>query len=174
MVTAAIIHTEVDKALIRAAEAILRDIDLTLHAAATIMMHHIVLEKRLPFPTDCPYGPITPNELITPNETAIAATERGEMRSFETIDELMAGLNVGDCGESEDVLRDIGITLPDAIAMMMHRIVAEKALPFPIECPYCPITPNETTIAAMLEAERGDLVSFDSMEEFMEWLNADD
>ena len=168
MVTTATIHTEVDEALLSAAEAILHDIDLTLHAAATIMMHRIVLEKRLPFPTDCPYGP------ITPNETAIAATERGELVSYETIDDLMAGLNVGDCGEAEDVLRDIGVTLPDAIAMMMHRIVAEKALPFPIDCPYCPIIPNETTIAAMLEAERGELVSFDSMAEFMEWLDADD
>ena len=122
------------------------------------MMHRIVLEKRLPFPT----------------ETPMAATERGEPASFETLDELMAGLNVDDCGESEAVLRDIGITLPEAVAMMMHRTVAEKTLPFLIDCPYCPITPNETTIAAMLAAERGELVSFDSMEEFMEWLDADD
>ena len=171
MVTTAIIHTEVDKALIRAAEAILHDIDLTLHAAATIMMHLIVLEKRLPFPIDCPYGPITPNETTL---APIAATGRGELVSYETIDDLMAGLNVGDCGEAEDVLRDIGVTLPDAIAMMMHRIVAEKALPFPTDCPYCPIIPNETTIAALAAAERGELVSFDSMAEFMEWLDADD
>ena len=158
MVTAAITHTEVDEAILREAESILRDIDLTLHDAATIMMHRIVLQKRLPFPT----------------ETPIAATARGELVSFEALDELMAGLNAVDCSESEVVLRDIGITLPEAIAMMMRRIVAEKALPFPIECPYCPITPNETTIAAMLAAEQEEPISFDSIEEFMEWLNADD
>ena len=168
MVTAAIIHTEVDEATLREAEAVLRDIGLTLHDAATIMMHRIVLEKRLPFPADCPYG------AVTPNETAIVATERGELASFETLDELMAGLNAVDCSESEAVLRDIGITLPEAIAMMMHRIVAEKALPFPIDCPYCPITPNETTIAAMLAAERGELVSFETIEDLLADLNADD
>ena len=161
MVTVAIIHMEVDEALLREAESILRDIDLTLHDAATIMMHRIVLQKRLPFPNETALAPIV-------------ATERGELASFEALDELMAGLNAVDCSESEAVLRDIGITLPEAIAMMMRRIVAEKALPFPIECPYCPITPNETTIAAMLAAEQEEPISFDSIEEFMEWLNADD
>ena len=171
MVTTAIIHTEVDEALLREAEAVLQDIDITLPDAVTMMMHRIIAKKALPFPMDCPYGPIIPNETTI---AAMLAAERGEFRSFETIEDLMADLNAGECDATEAVLRDIGITLPDAIAMMMHRIVAEKALPFPTDCPYCPIIPNETTIAALAAAERGELVSFDSMAEFMEWLNADD
>ena len=171
MITTAIIHTEVDEALLREAEAVLRDIGITLPDAITMMMHRIIAKKALPFPMDCPYGPITPNETTI---TAMLAAERGEFRSFDTIEDLMADLNAGECDATEAVLRDIGVTLPDAIAMMMHRIVAEKALPFPTDCPYCPIIPNETTIAAMLEAERGELVSFETIEDLMADLNADD
>ena len=39
--------------------------------------------------------------------------------------------------EMEAVLPGIGITLPDAVTMMMHRIVAEKSLPFSTDCSHC-------------------------------------
>ena len=76
--------------------------------------------------------------------------------------------------ETEVVLRGIGITLPEAVAMMMHHIATEKSLPFPLDCPHCPIIPGETTLAAMAEAEQGDLRSFESVAELMDWLDADD
>lgn len=84
--------------------------------------------------------------------------------------------------ETEAVLSDLGVTLPEAVAMLMRHIAAEKTLPFPtdadtdtdFDCPLCPITPGPRTLAAMAEAERGDLVSFDSIEEFMADLYADD
>ena len=82
--------------------------------------------------------------------------------------------------ETEAVLSDLGVTLPEAVAMLMRHIAAEKTLPFPtdadadFDCPLCPITPGPRTLAAMAEAERGGLKSFDSIEEFMADLYADD
>lgn len=38
-------------------------------------------------------------------------------------------------------------------------------------CPLCPIIPNEETIAAMEAAERGELKSFDTIEQLMAHLN---
>ena len=78
--------------------------------------------------------------------------------------------------ETEAVLSDLGVTLPEAVAMLMRHIAAEKTLPFPVDsdCPYCPITPSPETLAAIAEAERGGLKSFDSIEEFMADLDADD
>lgn len=51
---------------------------------------------------------------------------------------------------------------------MMVRIAAEKALPFE------PLVPNEKSIAAMREARRGGLPSFDSISGLMDDLRADD
>ena len=76
--------------------------------------------------------------------------------------------------ETEAVLRDIGITLPDAVAMMMRRIATEKRLPFALDTNQCHIIPNETTLLAMAEAEQSDLPAFDSVSELIDWLNADD
>lgn len=84
--------------------------------------------------------------------------------------------------ETETVLQDLGITLSDAIAMLMRHIATEKTLPFPVDadenadfdCPLCPITPGPRTLAAIAEAERGGLPSFDSVEELMAWLDDED
>ena len=82
--------------------------------------------------------------------------------------------------ETETVLQDLGITLSDAIAMLMRHIAAEKSLPFPtdadadFDCPLCPITPGPRTLAAIAEAERGGLPSFDTIEDLMAWLDEDD
>ena len=81
--------------------------------------------------------------------------------------------------QTEAVLSDLGVTLPEAVAMLMRHIAAEKSLPFPTDlddsdCPLCPITPGPRTLAAMAEAERGGLPSFDSVEELMADLYADE
>ena len=66
------------------------------------------------------------------------------------------------------VLASMGLTISDAIRLMMTRIVAEKALPF------APLVPNAETIAAMKRCRRGGLKSFDTIEALMEDLNAPD
>jgi len=67
--------------------------------------------------------------------------------------------------EATVVLAAIGLTVSDAFRIMLIRVAREKALPFE------PLIPNEETIAAMREARRGNLASFDSIEALMADLN---
>lgn len=53
--------------------------------------------------------------------------------------------------EAAAVLATIGLTVSDAVRLMLIRIAHEKAMPFD------PLIPNAETIAAMEEAEYGDL-----------------
>lgn len=53
--------------------------------------------------------------------------------------------------EAATVLQAIGLTVSDAVRLMLTRVAREKALPFE------PLIPNETTIAAMKEAREGKL-----------------
>jgi len=70
--------------------------------------------------------------------------------------------------EAAAVLAAMGLTVSDAFRIMLTRIAREKALPFE------PLVPNEETIAAMKEARRGALPSFDSVDALIADLNADD
>jgi DNA-damage-inducible protein J len=47
------------------------------------------------------------------------------------------------------VLADMGLSVSDAIRMMLVRVAAEKALPFEVR------VPNAETVAAMTELKRG-------------------
>ena len=67
--------------------------------------------------------------------------------------------------EASAVLATMGLTVSDAFRLMMTRIAREKALPFE------PLIPNDETIEAMKEARRGQLKSFDNVEELMADLN---
>ena len=62
----------------------------------------------------------------------------------------------------------IGLTPSDAFRLMMVRIATEQKMPFEL------LVPNAETIAAMKAARQGDVVSFDSGEDLMADLNADD
>jgi len=53
--------------------------------------------------------------------------------------------------EASAVLQAIGLTVSDAVRLMLTRVAREKALPFE------PLIPNEETIAAMKEAREGKL-----------------
>jgi DNA-damage-inducible protein J len=70
--------------------------------------------------------------------------------------------------EASVVLAAMGLTVSDAFRIMLTRIAREKALPFE------PLVPNAVTIAAMKEARRGGLKSFETVEDLMADLNADD
>lgn len=70
--------------------------------------------------------------------------------------------------EAEAVLATIGLTVSDAIRLMMMRIASEKRLPFE------PLVPNRETIEAMKAARRGELVSVGSIDNLFSDLNADD
>ena len=66
------------------------------------------------------------------------------------------------------VLAAMGLTVSDAVRLMLTRVAHDKALPFE------PLVPNAETIAAMQEARSGNLKSFTSVEALMADLNADD
>jgi DNA-damage-inducible protein J len=70
--------------------------------------------------------------------------------------------------EASVVLAAIGLTVSDALRLLLTRVAQEKALPFE------PLIPNATTIAAMREARRGGLASFDSVEGLMADLDEED
>ncbi|MDB5507519.1 MAG: addiction module antitoxin, RelB/DinJ family [Devosia sp.] len=66
------------------------------------------------------------------------------------------------------VLATMGLTVSDAFRLMMVRIANDEALPFSV------LVPNAETIAAMEEARRGGLKSFDTVDALFEDLNAED
>ena len=70
--------------------------------------------------------------------------------------------------EAAAVLAAMGLTVSDAFRIMMIRIAKEKALPF------APLAPSAETIAAMKEARRGNLPSFDTVDDLIADLNAED
>jgi len=70
--------------------------------------------------------------------------------------------------EAAVVLQAMGLTVSDAVRLLLTRVAHDKVLPFEA------LTPNETTIAAMREAREGNLKSFDSVEALMDDLHAED
>ena len=70
--------------------------------------------------------------------------------------------------EAADVLASMGLTISDALRMLLTRIAREKALPFE------PLVPNAETIAAMKEARHNKLRYFKSVDALMDDLNAED
>ena len=69
--------------------------------------------------------------------------------------------------EAAVVLQAIGLTVSDAVRLMLTRVAHEKALPFE------PLIPNEVTIAAMKEAREGKLESV-TLENLQAVLDAND
>jgi DNA-damage-inducible protein J len=65
-------------------------------------------------------------------------------------------------------LEAMGLTVSDAIRLLMIRIAEEHRLPFTVE------VPNATTRKAIAELEAGKGESFNTINELMADLNADD
>ena len=70
--------------------------------------------------------------------------------------------------EASAILGAIGLSVSDAVRMMLVRTVAEKALPFD------PLVPNARTIEALTAARRGQLKKAGAVDALMADLNADD
>ena len=67
-----------------------------------------------------------------------------------------------------DALAAMGLSVSDAIRLLMLKVADEKRLPFEVK------VPNPETLAAMAELEAGGGKSFASVAEVMADLNADD
>jgi DNA-damage-inducible protein J len=65
-------------------------------------------------------------------------------------------------------LAAMGLSVSDAVRVLLTRVAAEKALPFEVR------VPNAATATAMKEARKGGLPAFDNVSDLMADLNADD
>ena len=81
---------------------------------------------------------------------------------------VQARINGAIKAEAASVLAAIGLTVSDAVRLLLVKIAQDKALPFE------PLIPNETTIQAMRDARAGKVKSFDSVEALMADLHSDD
>ena len=70
--------------------------------------------------------------------------------------------------EAAIVLAAMGLTVSDAVRLLLTKVAHDKVLPFE------PLMPNAKTIAAMKEARQGKLAAFKSVDSLMADLNADD
>lgn len=70
--------------------------------------------------------------------------------------------------EASAVLAAMGLTISDAVRLLLTRVAREKALPFE------PLVPNKTTIRAMKEARARKGKKFTTVAALMADLHADD
>jgi DNA-damage-inducible protein J len=70
--------------------------------------------------------------------------------------------------EATAVLKKMGLTVSDAVRLLLVRVAAEKVLPFE------PLNPNAETVAAMRAARRGELVKVGKPDKLLRRLNAGD
>jgi len=70
--------------------------------------------------------------------------------------------------EAAAVLASMGLTVSDAVRLLLTKVAKEHALPFD------PLIPNAETVEAMKEARRGKLQSFEDVDALMADLSADD
>jgi DNA-damage-inducible protein J len=70
--------------------------------------------------------------------------------------------------KASKALAAMGLTVSDAVRLLLTRIAAEKAMPFEVR------VPNRETRAAIEAGERGEVFRASSVAEMMAKLNADD
>lgn len=70
--------------------------------------------------------------------------------------------------EAAAVLAAMGLSISDAVRLLLTRVAREKALPF------APLVPNAATVAAMREARAGNLSQFEDVQSLFDDLHADD
>ena len=51
--------------------------------------------------------------------------------------------------DAAEALAEMGISVSDAVRLLLHRVAVERALPFEVK------TPNATTLKALKEADQG-------------------
>lgn len=83
-------------------------------------------------------------------------------------DVVRARIDPGLKKEAAAVLSKMGLSVSDAIRMMLVRVAAEHALPFDVR------TPNKETEKALRAARAGDVARFDSVSALMADLNDDE
>jgi DNA-damage-inducible protein J len=70
--------------------------------------------------------------------------------------------------QAAKTLAAMGLSISDAVRVLLTRVAKEKSLPFEVK------VPNASTAEAMREAQKGKLRSFGKVPDLMADLNADD
>jgi DNA-damage-inducible protein J len=70
--------------------------------------------------------------------------------------------------QAAKTLAAMGLSVSDAVRVLLTRVAVEKALPFEVK------VPNAATAAAMQEARKGGSPSFNNVSDLMADLNAED
>jgi len=70
--------------------------------------------------------------------------------------------------QAAEALATMGLTVSDAVRILLTRIAAEKAMPFEVRAP------NRTTLEAMEAGNRGEVFRASNVAAMMAELNADD
>lgn len=70
--------------------------------------------------------------------------------------------------EAAAVLEAMGLTVSDAVRLLLTKIAREHILPFD------PFIPNDVTIAAIMESRAGNLPSVNTIKELKKALHAKD
>jgi DNA-damage-inducible protein J len=92
-----------------------------------------------------------------------------EMRSIMSANQLVqARIDGAIKKEAAAVLEAMGLTVSDAVRLLLIKVAREHALPFD------PLIPNDTTIAAIMEARAGNLPSVRTIKKLKKALDADD
>jgi DNA-damage-inducible protein J len=82
-----------------------------------------------------------------------------------TADIVRARVDTATKKEASEILDSMGITMSDAIRMMLVQVVAQKALPFDVR------VPNAATRDAIEASRRGDTSRFSSIDDLMDDLD---
>ncbi|SJM92712.1 Antitoxin DinJ [Crenothrix polyspora] len=70
--------------------------------------------------------------------------------------------------EAAAVLATMGLTVSDAVRLLLTRVAHDHALPFDL------LSPNTETVAAMREARRGNLSSAVDIKQFTDAMHEED
>ena len=70
--------------------------------------------------------------------------------------------------EAGRVFKNIGLDMSTAINVYLKQVIRSNGIPFSLSADI----PNEVTLNAIKEAEKGEMASFSSIDELMEDLNA--
>lgn len=63
--------------------------------------------------------------------------------------------------DAEKILRELGLSIPDAVRVFLHSVVNARGIPFPMRLP------NEESKEALRQVREGQLTEYNSLEEMI-------
>ena len=69
--------------------------------------------------------------------------------------------------QASDIFKEVGMDMSTAINVYLRQVIRSNGVPFPVSAE----TPNAVTLQAIRDADEGNMASFSSIDELMEYLN---